>query len=193
MSGVWIAVVVCLWVVVVTLAVVVAGLLRRVAVVLEAQPVAGEPSGVRSGPVIGDRLPSLFVGEPGGRAVALSEVPGPFVLAVLTSTCSPCLVVADWLRDHREQVVRSGRRLVVLTNAGGRERLALEDVLTVMTDDRGDVIAALQLRGTPYVIEVDADGAVARSSVLGGPDRLASILEADHAGHDELIRVELVS
>lgn len=100
MSGVWIAVIVCLWAAVLTLAVVVAGVLRRVAAVLDSGSVAGLAAGMRPGPAVGSRLPDHRAGQESGPMVALSELPGPCVLAILTSTCSPCLTVAQWLREH---------------------------------------------------------------------------------------------
>jgi hypothetical protein len=110
----WIIVIICLWVVVAGLVVVVAGVLRRVAVALESQPVSGPSPGRRIGPVTDSPLPGIVVGEASGRAITLSDLHGPFVLAILTSHCAPCLAIADWLRTNPNRLHGAGR-LVVLT------------------------------------------------------------------------------
>lgn len=192
MSGMWVAVIVTLWVVVLGLVVVVTGVLRRIAVVLERQPATSVAPGMPSGPAPGSRLPDLLVAEKGGRALGLSQVPGPFVMAILTSTCSPCLTVADWVRGNRDRISGTSRKLLVLTDAEGRDRLALDSIVTVLTDDRDDVISTPDLPGTPFVLEVGADGTVQHSSVLGSSDRLVGMLEREDESGREVINVELV-
>ncbi|MGH2916129.1 MAG: TlpA family protein disulfide reductase [Solirubrobacteraceae bacterium] len=184
MSAAWIVVIVCLWLVVVGLAVVVAGVLRRVATVLEAQAAIGQASGRRVGPVNGARLPEIAVGGASGRAVLLSALPGPFVLAVLTSHCSPCLAIAETLRTSPERL-RGAGRLVVLTDVDGRAVIDLDHCATVLTDADAAAIRALDVPGTPFAITVDAQGSVASASLLGGADQLLGMLgvpESDLTG-----------
>jgi hypothetical protein len=187
----WIVVIVCLWLVVAGLAVVVAGVLRRVATALESQAVMSQSFARRAGPVIGDTLPKVAVGGASGRTVSLSELSGPFVLAVLTSHCSPCRVIADWLRTHPE-TVRGGGRLVVLTDRDGRAVIDLESCATVLTDDEAAALEALDVPGTPFVVAVDADGRVTSSSLLGGADQLLAMLGVPKSDLDAGIQVQVV-
>jgi len=181
LSAPWIAAVVCLWVVVVVLAVVVAGVLRRVATVLESLPAAGQAGRVMpAGPPVGDRLPGLEVVREDGSVMSLSELPGPLVLAVLTSHCSPCLAVADRLRDPELAARLDG--LVVLTDGEGRGRLALGDPVVVLADSRGELMSVLQLPGTPFVVGVDCDGVIGSAQILGGPEQLVDLLAEVRGG-----------
>lgn len=191
MSTAWIVVIVCLWLVVMGLAVVVAGVLRRVAAALEAQASSGSPAGRRAGPVNGTSLPQITVSQATGRAISLSEVPGPFVLAILTSHCSPCLAIAEWLRANPERL-RGASRLVVLTDATGRAVIDLDGCATVLTDQDGVALQALDAPGTPFVLALDAEGKVTSSSLLSGPDQLLRMLGVPESGLDSELKIQVV-
>jgi hypothetical protein len=175
LSTPWIVVVSWMCLVLVGLVAVVAGLLRRVAVVLESQPVAGSRDVASMGPEVGSRLPDLVVGRSDGEQVALSDLPGPFVLAMLTSHCGPCLTIVEWLRDHPSSLESAGA-LVVLTDAGGREVLGLDDIATVVSDDAGQMFDALNVPGTPFAISVGSNGDVESSDIVAGRDHLLQML-----------------
>lgn len=191
MSTPWIVVVVCLWLVVLGLVVVVAGVLRKVAAALESQAATGLPAGRRIGPVNGDPLPQITVGEANGRTILLSEVPGPFVLAILTSHCAPCLSIAEWLRANPERL-RGAGRLVVLTDAEGRAAIDLDSCATVLTDDADAAFQALDAPGTPFVLAVDTQGKVTSSSLLSGPEQLLRMLDVPASSLDGAVQIQVV-
>ena len=176
MSVPWIIAFACLCVVVLALVVVVAAVLRRVALVLESQP----PTTVApqsSGPARGRQLPDLDVISADGESITLSSMEGPFVLAILTSHCAPCVAVADWLTDHPDQMAGLGQ-LVVLTDADGQALFDLGDRVRVLAAGYEAMMAALAIPGTPFAITVDADGRVADGSLLtGGAQRLLELLK----------------
>lgn len=177
MSSPWIAAFVCLCTAVVVLAVVVAGVLRRVAAVLEdtaAHGHGGRPT--PAGPPVGDPLPALVAQQPDGSSVTLDQLDGPMVLAVLTSHCQPCLSVADGLAADPELMARMDG-LVVLTDGGGRDRLRLDNPVVVLADPDGRAMRGLDLPGTPFVISVGADGLVRDAHVLAGVEDLVGVVE----------------
>jgi hypothetical protein len=67
----------------VAMATVMAGVLRRVATALESVPVGPRKHEMPSGPPRGSGLPAMEVRRQDGSQTSLSELPGPFVLAVL--------------------------------------------------------------------------------------------------------------
>jgi hypothetical protein len=177
-SAAWIVVIGCLWVVGCVLAITVAGVLRRLATVLEAQAQApaSPPTDQRIGPNKGSPLPQLRVQRIDGRSMTLSELSGPFALAVLSSHCGPCLLISDWLRSHSDRL--DGLALMVLTDVSGREVLGLPAEVEVLADERDEMFQVLNLPGTPFVISIDASGLVVSASLLGGPEHLLDVAGA---------------
>ena len=112
-----------------------------------------------------------------GSELTLAELPGPLVLAVLTSHCSPCRSIAEQLRRDPETMARLAG-LVVLTDPEGPERLELGDPLTVLIDPTGTITSQLELPGTPFVLAVNADGTVHAAQLLAGPTQLVNLLDA---------------
>jgi hypothetical protein len=176
MSAPWIAVVVCLWVLFVAMALVMAGVLRRVATALEAVPAGPRKHEMPSGPPRGSGLPAMEVRREDGSHASLSELPGPFVLAVLTSHCAPCVAIADRLRAD-PPLLASLDGVVVVTDPDGPARLDLGPTVTVLVDPHDQVMASLQLPGTPFVIAVGADSTVQTAQLLTGPGQLSTLLD----------------
>lgn len=172
---------VCLWVLLISLALVVAGVLRRVAFVLESLPADGTGQQMHNGPSVGSRLPELKVEREDSSRLTLADLPGPFVLAVLTSHCSPCLAIADQLRGELDRLVELDH-LVVVTDEYGRERLNLSEPVVVLADLDNQVMSRLQLPGTPFAIAVNAKGVVESAQLLGGLDQLVRLLDAGQIG-----------
>ena len=173
MSAAWMAVVVTLWVVVVILVLVVAGVLRRVLALLEMYAALPAPMGTSAGPPPGQPLPALQARDGTGRLTDLADLPGPFVLAVLTSHCQPCLEVADALRLQDPERLQ---HLVVLTDGGGLARVGPPAPARAFEHDSGDLMATLAIPGTPFVTVVDSSGAVRMSQILAGVDHLLHLL-----------------
>lgn len=177
MSAPWIAVVVALWAVVIVMVVVMAGVVRKAAVALERASTAGSGGQhMPIGPNLGTSLPDVKVEAADGSLVSLADLPNPCVVAVLTSTCSPCLAVADRLAGD-PSLVATLDRLVVLTDRDGRARVDPGGPVLVLADAQGRVIQALGLPGTPFVLSVDADGAVRSGTILTGVEQLVHLLE----------------
>jgi hypothetical protein len=174
----WIAVMVCLWVVVIALILVVVGVLRRVAAALESmQGSSFSTRDLPMGPPAGSKLPSMAVRRTDGSELTLAELPGPFVLAVLTSHCSPCQSIAGQLRDDPQTLAKLDG-MVVLTDPEGPERLGLGTPLTVLVDPTSQITAQLELPGTPFVLAVNADGTVHAAQLLAGPGQLVTLFDA---------------
>ncbi|MGH9064946.1 MAG: peroxiredoxin family protein [Acidimicrobiales bacterium] len=178
MTAPWVAVVVCLWVVVISLALIVAGVLRKVATTLESlhsRAAPGEHMVV--GPPPGSALPPVLLSKSDGAQVSLADLAGPFVLAILTSHCSPCVAIADRLRAERPTLA-SLNGLVVLTDPEGPERLSLGYPLEVLVDRHSRALSDLQVPGTPFAIAINAEGTVQSAQFLAGVDQLANLLDA---------------
>ncbi len=184
MSAPWIAVMICLWVAVIALTLVVVGVLRRAAAALEALPGGSfSASDLPTGPPAGSKVPPMSVRRMDGVELTLGDLPGPYVLAVLTSHCSPCRSIADQLRKDPQTVAKLDG-LVVLTDPEGPERLALGALggpggrPTVLVDPTSSITAQLALPGTPFVLAVNADGTVHAAQLLAGPAQLVNLLGA---------------
>jgi hypothetical protein len=175
----WIAVMICLWVVVIALTFVVVGVLRRSAAALESLQGDGSFStrDLPMGPPAGSKLPPVAVRRTDGSDLTLAELPGPFVLAVLTSHCSPCRSIAGQLRDDPQTLAKLDG-MVVLTDPEGPQVLGLGTPLTVLVDPTSQITANLQLPGTPFVLAVNADGTVHAAQLLAGPVQLVNLLDA---------------
>jgi hypothetical protein len=173
----WIAAFVCLWVLVIGLALTLIGVLRKVATALDGLPEGVSTRQLPAGPPVGRPLPPLPVQRADGSAARLADLPGPFVLAVLTSHCSPCLSIAGRLRDEPDTVARLDG-MVVVTDPEGPQRLALGPSVTVLVDAHNEVIPALELPGTPFAVAVGADGNVRAAQILAGPSQLVSLFDS---------------
>lgn len=178
MTAPWIAVMICLWVIVIALVFVVVGVLRRAAAALESlQDNSFSTSDLPMGPPAGSKLPPMAVRRTDGSDLTLAELPGPFVLAVLTSHCSPCQSIAGQLRDDPQTLAKLDG-MMVLTDPDGPERLGLGAPFTVLVDQTSQITANLQLPGTPFVLAVNADGTVHAAQLLAGPVQLVNLLDA---------------
>lgn len=178
MSAPWIAVVVCQSVLIIALAIVVVGVLRRAVGALDAVHNAGfSTRDLAAGPPIGTRLPAMSIRGTDGSDMTLADMPGPFVLAVLTSHCAPCRSIAEQIRED-EEMLAGLEGLVVITDQDGPERLGLREPIRMVIDSDGLTVSSLDLPGTPYVIAVDADGAVQSAQLLAGPAQIVSFLDS---------------
>lgn len=177
MTAPWIAAFACLWLLVLGLAAVVIGVLRQLAATLQALPSGSEGSARRNGPTLGASLPALEVHRSTGEAVVLSDIDGPYVMAVLSSGCAPCLTITEWLCTD-DAKLNNLASLVVLSDASGDEQLDLGESVRVLVDTDRRAIRGLEVPGTPFAIEIASDGRVASANPLSGPDHLARLLDA---------------
>lgn len=184
MSAPWMAAVISLWVLFVVLALVVIGVLRRVVAALETLSESGSFSTreLAGGPPVGSSLPAMELRGQDGGQLSLAELSGPFVLAVLTSHCAPCLGIAERLRAGQDTMSWLDG-VVVVTDPEGPARLDLPEPVTVLVDPQSQVVATLQLPGTPFVIAVGADGTVQAAQLLAGPEQMVSLLDSVRLTH----------
>jgi len=171
MSAPWIAALVCLWVLVLALAVVVAAVLRRLAAILETPATAGRD--LQVGPPTGKPLPALPVRR-GGDAVRLSALKGPFILLVLSSQCEPCQAIVTWLSAATS--VPGQERLVILTDSDERVRLDANGTTVLVCHEWQLAMRLLQVPATPFAIQTDSDSRVVTCDLVAGDGHLQRLL-----------------
>src|SRR5579875_2761201 len=154
----WALVVVVIGVALLVLAVLMLGVLRQVAPLLEAVNAQLEVVRAQLGASPGHqsrmRLPGLTVGNVTsdnlrGRAV---------ILAFLSAGCRPCQLIARQLAA--EGTGDLAGRLLVVTAEGEPAALGLPPDVPTLIEDNHEVSEALTLLGTPFAIAVDAEGTV---------------------------------
>lgn len=182
MSGPWIAAVLALWVVVVLVALLVLGLLRRIAPVLEQAERAarlGRAMDEDVGAPDGSPVPPFSVVDRSGRTVPFEDVaPGERVVLFVDADCPACGNVTDGLATGAAAATLP---LVVVpgatTPAEHYEALAAAGV-TVVTQPDGAATAAFRQRAFPLAFAV-AGGTVVASTIPASPadlERLAASL-----------------
>lgn len=182
MSGPWIVAVVTLWVVVVLLAVLVLGLLRRIAPVLEQAERAahvGRAMDAGFGAPDGTAIPPFAVVDASGRSVPFDDVgPADRVVLFVDADCAACGAVTAGLAADPATATLP---LVAVTGRGTPpshyDALAAAGVPVVGQPD-GAASAAFAQRAFPLAFAV-AGGAVVRSTVPGSVadlERLAALL-----------------
>jgi hypothetical protein len=173
----WIVIVAALWCVVLYLILVVAGLSRRLADLHVDAPSIVHPASaleaIAAGPPIGSPLPE-FPNHPELGRASVGEAGR--VMLFVSSTCGPCLRLAEQLK--RPDVIAARRELtqmdlVVITDENGREQFESFATGGVVVQHAGEVSAALGIRVTPFAIAVDREGVVA----LGLPGSAADIAD----------------
>jgi hypothetical protein len=182
MSGGWIALIVALWLMVISLAVLVLGLINRVGQ-LE-RSAAAQPEGRRAvrGPQPGTRLPVVSRHE---RLAAASGTASKRLILFLSSSCGPCTRLASDLRaaaatEERVQALPPADvELLVVTDLGGAEVFGDLVVAELVVQSDGELSSAWDVPGTPFGVSVDETGVVRASgfaSTLAQLNDLAGVL-----------------
>lgn len=164
MSGAWIALVLADTVLLLAVAVVLLGLLRRTTVALEAagaQLAALKPPSAVGGLAEGARAPSLRL-DTGRGVLDVRDLLGAPVLYLLSSEeCAPCRALADELRSAPPI---AGATVVVVTDPGTAvDRYPVE--VLVAYQRHGEISTAFASNGTPHAVLVDEAGAIVANAV----------------------------
>ena len=170
MAAPWIALMVALWLVVVFLAVILLGLIRRVNDLEDAARRAALP-----------RVPRLVTGRqlPDSENLTVAEWRGrKLLLLFLSSGCGSCQRLADELRAAKcdEEPSPLGElRLVLITDPGGATRFAGLGASDIVTQTSSELTRAWGIPGTPYAVALDEDGVVGAIGFAGTRTALRKI------------------
>lgn len=188
MSWQWIAAVVLLWMVVLLLAVVVLGTLRRIAAVLERAEarVGGSLDALVGGAEPGTVLPPFTLVTSTGEEIDSTELAGSTALFLIVEPhCQPCQTLAAQLRS--EPAVDGVPLYVVNRSHPGRDALAFPEDVTLLYDpDGAAAIQAFESTATPQAFVVDTGVVVERSI----PNTLQDLRDLVAAAKGEGVRSE---
>jgi thiol-disulfide isomerase/thioredoxin len=189
LTPVWIFAFALLASVVVVLALVVVGTLRRIAIVLEeaesrlssAQALDLQPEGLSVGAEIGP-----FEGRraDGGRFADSDLVGTESIVLFLSSDCPPCRTLANDLGEP-EAASELGVRVVAVldeTDRDGRIAQRVQRGATVVYQSERSVARAFGSNATPHAFLVDGDGVVVARGTPNTIDGLVELAEAVRAG-----------
>jgi hypothetical protein len=165
----------------VLLALLVIGLLRRTAYVLEqaeshlaaAAEAGGAVSGAGGLPP-GAEVPDAFGAYPGGAVFSTSELRGRgSIMLFLTSTCAPCKQLARELRRKSLDRLSDMRLIAVVRDERERDALRLERVEVIYQPDFA-LARAFETSTSPHAFAIDVNGVVVARST---PNTLAGLGE----------------
>lgn len=184
MSQSWIVAFAMLWLLVILLAVVVLGLLRRVAPLLvRLDHSLGQPSLDMEigGLPVGEKVPAFEVSDDKGEKVQLDDTL-PAVFLFVDSTCEPCRKL---IRELEEQAaVFSGTRLYVVSENSSEYAGLRKRGLKILQQDQGQASEAFQQDSFPQAFAVDGQRRVASSAVTDSLEDIKQL--ASQVGADEL-------
>lgn len=179
MSAPWITVLLALWVVVVILAVIQVGVLRKVLPVLDHAAAAPAMPFV---PSEGMLLPAFEASLADGSAITAAQMNGqPFILLFVSEACAPCRRLLLRLEDYIWSA--EGAAVYLVMADGARVDMPIPACVTPLLEHGGNVSRAFSVTATPLAVAVDRRGVVAQSLVPAGPDdldRLRRALEPIH-------------
>jgi hypothetical protein len=168
-SRFWVAVLLAQTALVLLLAVVVLGQLRRVAVVLEAAEAAlrsqaAPPAAPGLAP--GATVPAFAARDPAGAPLAAAAPGGsPAVYLFVSGDCDACEPLLAELAGVADPL--GGVRLVLVADPVAVERPTAGRVDALLVrQERGEVAAAFQATATPSAFAVDAAGTVVDARVV---------------------------
>jgi peroxiredoxin len=169
MTGPWLAAFVVLWVLVLLLAVLVLGLLRRVLPLLDHLE-ARRPAAPELGLSAGTSVPAFEARDRAGKAVGADDVPRPGIVLFLEPDCRPCEKLAKQVRTDADRL--DGVPLVFVTSDTEEGRaLAPTSGLTMLQTGHA-VSHAFQTSITPHAFLVDRDGRLSDRMVPESVDDL---------------------
>jgi hypothetical protein len=179
MSGGWIALMIALWLMVITLAVLVLGLINRVGQLersARAQPEARRSFG---GPQPGMPLPVVPRHE---RLAAASGTASKRLILFLSSSCGPCTRLATDLRaaatdEAVDTLPLAGLELLLVTDRDGVEVFGDLPVSELVVQPDGELTRAWDVPGTPFAVSVDETGVVRASGFASTLVRLNEIAD----------------
>lgn len=183
MTGPWMALVLSLTVLVIVLAVLVLGLMRRVVPLLEG---GGPPHATRAfgGLTAGETVPPFEVRERDGTPIASDRLfHEARVVVFMSASCQPCRVVAGELREHWDDVARLPL-LVVLSDDDASREMDLPPGLHVVFERDGAASTAFRNAAVPRAYAVDEAGVVTAVDGVAGVRDLSRLHDALTRGGD---------
>lgn len=160
---------------VVLLAVLVLGLVRRVGELERSSSTSSPVHSPLAGPAVGTSLPVV----PGYERVLAARESGQ-VLLFLSSSCGPCTKLARALqaisggRDAGEGMDSDAAR-VLITDPDGTTKFADLNAAEVITQTDGELSRAWGIPGTPFAVAVDRLGMIRGSAFVNTPERLNAV------------------
>jgi hypothetical protein len=178
MSGPWIAAFLALSTLVVIMALLVLGLLRRVSPLLEQAESALRNAGSVPGPLqglpIGAELPQFEARDIRGSVVTEADFAGtPAVVLFIDPGCRPCERLVAELRRGWE--VQQGARLWVITGDGHESDLDLPGQATVLVQSDDRISRAFQTSITPHAFAIGVNGTIVNRDIPDSTDALVKL------------------
>lgn len=179
MSAPWIAAVIALWILVITLAIVVVGLLRRVAPLLEraessldALPLHLQPGGLEPG----SALPTFSAHTPDGASFTDGDVRGhESIVLFFEKDCPACKALEADLRAA-DVAALEVPIYVVLRDSDEATRFAGLEVDSIV-DEGGSVKRAFRSNAAPHVFAISKDAVV---TAIGTPNTFNGLRKLAH-------------
>ena len=170
MTGPWLAAFVVLWVLVLLLAVLVLGVLRRVVPVLDRLERGQAQAAGGFGLPVGSELPGFEARDREGGAVTGDAIPRPGIVLFLDPECRPCRKLADELRSAAANLSRVPLAFVAPDTGAGRQLVPPAGLVLLQT---GQAISrAFQTSITPHAFLIDANGRVSDQTI---PESVADL------------------
>lgn len=185
MTNAWITAFIALAVVVVLLGVVVLGLLRQLAPLIEQSQELLSTSARRltiGGLPPGSTLPAFSADDVRGARITEEDLhAGTTVVLFLQDGCAACADLVDRLETG--DVPDVGARLVVVSSSvEAGQRLAHSDEVTVVVDTERSAARAFESVVSPQAFVLDKDGRVLASATPNDWDGLSSVVNAAKGG-----------
>jgi hypothetical protein len=154
----WAIVVIVQWLAIIALTVVILGMLRMVSPHQEEVP---QRTRLRDqGSAVGTKVPD-FTGSDGSREIVSTELMRgqPSILLFLSSSCGPCLKLAQELTASGP-VVELADTLIVVTASSGPDTLKLPTWVRTLFVPDAECKEVLGISARPFAVAVDADQVV---------------------------------
>jgi hypothetical protein len=173
MSGLWIAAFAALTLLVLLLAVVQVGLLRRVTAVLERAEAAVRDGGSAAGDGLapGARIQPFVAASLQGRPVRSDEVRGESIWLLLSAGCGPCQLLAADLRRAPDGAGLGMPLRVLLDSHDDARELDLPAWIQVLVAGEQAAARSFRTSGTPHAFAAN-DGVVTAQTI---PNRVADL------------------
>lgn len=184
----WIIVVGVLWVVVIGLAVMVAGLSTRLRQLATSAPVGQQASASQGSFVVGPPVDVQLTLPPALSRSAQASADSGEILLFLHSSCGPCQLFWDALSGSDELDMQlDGIRRTLITDREGQALFAgsLMNDVVVQKDD--EISRPLQVNASPYGIALDSAGFVRWSGVPHTDEDMLAMAKAVRRPRDELL------
>jgi hypothetical protein len=169
MTGPWLVAFVVLWALVLLLGVLVLGVLRRVAPILDrleeqqqTVPGFGLPAGTR--------VPAFEARDREGKAVDADAIPRPGIVLFLEPGCRPCEKLVKELRSGAVKL--DGVPLVFVAPDTDEGRELVPPIGLLMLQTGRDISRAFQTSVTPHAFLIDADGRLSNQTI---PESIADL------------------